>query len=167
MPGLILRTVGLAVCLGLWLWLGRRGQEEGLPGGMLMIVAAHGALVVAAFLLARPIAGWIGDLMANLFMPGERFSRPQPMYSIPESRVAAEDYAGALQAYQELATEHPWEIAPHLRMMEIWLRVFRDPAMARTVRDNALLSIKGRRNKEQFAAAAEVVLSEAGGEDRV
>lgn len=167
MLGLVLRTVGLAVCVGLWLWLGRRGQEEGLPGGMLMIVAAHGALIVAAFLLARPVAGWIGDLMANLFMPGERFSRPQPMYSIPESRMAAEDYAGALQAYEELAAEHPGEIAPHLRMMEIWLRVYRNPAAARTVRDKALLSIKGRRNKEQFAAAADVVLAAAPGGEGV
>ena len=133
-----------------------------MPGGLLMIVAAHGLLVVAAILLARPVAGWVGDLMANLFMPGERHDRPQPMYSIPEGRVAREDYAGALEAYAELAAEHPEEVAPHLRMMEIWLRVYKDPEAARTIRDNALLSIKGRKNKEKFGAAARVILAEAG-----
>ena len=129
-----------------------------------MIVAAHGALIVGAILLAKPIAGWFGDLLANLFMPGERHSRPLPMYSIPEGRVVREDYAGALEAYAELAAEHPEEIAPHLRMMEIWLRVYKDPDSARTIRDNALLAIKGRKNKEKFGVAARVILAEAGAE---
>ncbi len=162
MNGLLLRAAGLVLCVGAWWWLGAKGQEEGIPGGLLMIVAAHGLLVVAAILLARPVAGWVGDLMANLFMPGERHDRPQPMYSIPEGRVAREDYAGALEAYAELAAEHPEEVAPHLRMMEIWLRVYKDPEAARTIRDNALLSIKGRKNKEKFGAAARVILAEAG-----
>ena len=76
--------------------------------------------------------------------------------------MAAEDYAGALEAYAALAAEHPREIAPHLRMMEIWLRVYKDADAARTIRDNALLSIRGKRNKEKFAAAARLVLSEHG-----
>jgi hypothetical protein len=67
-----------------------------------------------------------------------------------------------LEAYAELAAEHPREIAPHLRMMEIWLRVYRDPAAARTIRDNALLSLKGKKNREKFEAAARLILSEAG-----
>jgi hypothetical protein len=162
MTGLLLRLAGLAICAGAWWWLGAIGQEKGVPGGLMMIVAAHGALIVAALLLARPIAGWCGDLMANLFMPGERHDRPQPMYSIPEGRVAAEDYAGALETYAELAAAHPAEIAPHLRMMEIWLRVYRDPAAAQTVRDNALATLKGKRNKAKFATAAGVLLAEAG-----
>jgi len=162
MTGLLLRLAGLAVCAGGWWWLSARGQSEGLPGGMLMIVAAHGVLIVGAILLAKPIAGWVGDLLANLFMPGERHSRPQPMYSIPEGRMAREDYAGALEAYTELASQHPEEIAPHLRMMEIWLRVYKDQDAARTIRDNALVTIKGRKNKEKFAAAAGVILAEAG-----
>ena len=162
MVGLVLRIVGLVVCVGAWWWLGARGQEEGIPGGILMIVAAHAALIVAALLLARPLAGLLGEWMSGLFMPGGRHDRPQPMYSIPEGRVAREDYAGALEAYAELAAEHPEEIAPHLRMMEIWLRVYQDPESARTIRDNALVSIKGKKNKEKFAAAARVVLAEAG-----
>jgi hypothetical protein len=162
MKGLILRSAGLVFCVGAWWWLGAKGQQEGVPGGLLMIVAAHGLLVVAAILLARPAAGWVGDLMANLFMPGERHDRPQPMYSIPEGKVAREDYAGALEAYAELAAEHPEEVAPHLRMMEIWLRVYQDPEAARTIRDNALVSIKGRKNRGKFGAAARVILAEAG-----
>jgi len=162
MAGTILRVIGLLVCVAAWWWLGARGQEKGIPGGMLMIVAAHGALIVAALLLARPMAGLLGDWMSGLFMPGARHDRPQPMYSIPEGRAAREDYAGALEAYAELAAEHPEEIAPHLRMMEIWLRVYQDPESARTIRDNALISIKGKKNKAKFATAAWVILAEAG-----
>lgn len=160
MFALLLRMAGIALCAGAWWWLSWRGQEKGLPGGMLAILAAHGILLVAVILLAKPVAGWIGDLLSTLFMPGERFDRPPPMYSVPEGRAAAEDYAGALEAYAELAAQHPQEIAPHLRMMEIWLRVYRDPDSARTIRDNALLAIKGRRNVEKFRVAAAHVLGE-------
>lgn len=129
-----------------------------------MIVGAHAVLVIAAIIMAKPLAGWIGDWMSGLFMPGGRHDRPQPAYSIPEGRMAKEDYAGALEAFAQLAAEHPEEIAPHLRMMEIWLRVYKDPESARTIRDNALVTIKGRKNKEKFAAAARLVLSEHGAE---
>lgn len=128
----------------------------------MLFVAAHGVLIVAGIILAFPVAGFFGDLMANIFMPGERNDRPQPMYSIPEGRVAAEDYAGALEAYAALAAEHPTEIASHLRMMEIWLRVYRDPESALTIRNNARLSIKGRGNRAKFEQAAAVILAEAG-----
>jgi hypothetical protein len=162
MTGMILRTVGLALCAAAWWWLGARGQEKGLADGMPMILAAHAVLLVAAIFMAKPLAGMLGDWVSGLFMPGDRHSRPQPMYSIPEGRMAAEDYAGALEAYAALAAEHPVEIAPHLRMMEIWLRVYRDADAARTIRDNALLSIKGKRNQEKFRAAAQVILAGAG-----
>ena len=125
-----------------------------------MILAAHGVLVVAAILLAKPLAGFVGDWLGTLFMPGERFSKPPPMYSIPEGRMAKEDYPGALEAYAELAAAHPQETAPHLRMMEIWLRIYRDPDSARVIRDNALLSIKGKKNKNKFATEAAALLGE-------
>lgn len=162
MLGLVLRFLGLLVCGLAWWWLSTKGQAEGIPGGMLFLIAAYGVLIVAAIVLAKPVAGWFGDLTANLFMPGARHDRPQPMYSIPEGRMAAEDYAGALEAYTELAAAHPEEIAPHLRMMEIWLRVYRDPEAAQTIHANALVTIKGRGNRKKFATAAAVILAEAG-----
>ncbi|MBE2179525.1 MAG: hypothetical protein IAE97_03555 [Chthoniobacterales bacterium] len=162
MLGIVIRMLGLLLCAGLWWWLSMKGRSEGIPGGMIVFLAAHGVLLVAAILLAKPVAGWLGDMTANLFMPGARNDKPQPMYSIPEGRMAAEDYAGALEAYAELAAAHPGEIAPHLRMMEIWLRVYRDPESARTIHANALQAIKGRKNREKFAAAAAVILAEAG-----
>ena len=161
MIGIVLRVSGLLLCGAAWWWLSAKGQAQGIPGGMPLVLAAHVLLIAGAILLAKPIAGFAGDLMSNLFMPGERHARPQPMYSIPESRMVAEDYAGALEAYAALAAEHPREIAPHLRMMEIWLRAYRDPAAAQTIRDNALLSIKGKKNRVKFATAARLLMGES------
>ena len=158
MAGMIIRLVGIAVCASAWWWLGARGLEK---QSILPIFAAHGVLIVAAILLAKPLAGLIGDWFSGLFVPRERFAKPQPMYSIPEGRMAKEDYAGALEAYAELAAQHPEEIAPHLRMMEIWLRIYRDPDSASTIRDNALLSIKGRANLQKFRTAAAHLLGQS------
>ena len=160
MAGIVFRLLGIGICAAAWWWLGARGQQEGVPGGMLSILAAHAALIVAAILLAKPLAGFVGDWLGTLFMPGERFDKPPPMYSIPEGRLAREDYAGALEAFAELAAAHPEEIAPHLRMMEIWLRVYKDADSAQTVRDNALLSIKGKKNREKFDTASRLLLGE-------
>jgi hypothetical protein len=160
MAGIVFRLLGIGICAAAWWWLGARGQEEGVPGGMLLILAAHAVLIVAAILLAKPLAGFVGDWLGTLFMPGERFDKPPPMYSIPEGRLAREDYAGALEAFAELAAAHPEEIAPHLRMMEIWLRVYKDADSAQTVRDNALISIKGKKNREKFDTASRLLLGE-------
>lgn len=101
--GMIVRTVGLVLCAASWWWLGAKGQESGSSGGIPMILAAHAVLIVAAIFLAKPLAGVLGDWASGLFMPGARHSCPQPMYSIPEGRMMAEDYSGALEAYAALA----------------------------------------------------------------
>jgi hypothetical protein len=49
-------------------------------------------------------------------------------------------------------------------MMEIWLRVYQDPESERVISDNALLTIKGKRNKAKFETAARLVLAEHGAE---
>lgn len=166
--GLIIRGIGVLVCAGVWWWLTYQANQKTPDGSaetfhsVLPLLAAQGALIVAAILMAKPLVGWIGDLTANLFMPSARHDKPQPMYSIPEGRMAAEDYTGALEAYEELAAEHPTEIVPHLRMMEIWLRVYQDVEAAQTIRDNALQAIEGHENRGKFDAAAKVILYEAG-----
>lgn len=161
MKGSILRSAGVLFCGVAWWCLGYLGQAAEQPMiGLPFILLSYAALISGAILLAKPIAGLIGDLMTNLILPNERHGRPQPAYSIPESRMAAEDYTGALEAYAALAAEHPEEIAPHLRMMEIWLRIYRDPAAAATIRDNALLSIRGKKNRRKFETASEVLLGE-------
>jgi hypothetical protein len=60
-----------------------------------------------------------------------------------------------------LAAAHPTEIVPHLRRMEIYLRSYRDVESARAVESAARESIKGRRNREKFAVAAQLILAEA------
>lgn len=166
--GWILRSVGVLVCLGVWWWLSYQinqkasGDSTETFQALLPLLAAYGVLIIAGILVAKPIVGWIGDLTTNLFMPSARHDKPQPMYSIPEGRMAVEDYEGALAAYAEMAAEHPTEIVPHLRMMEIWLRVYRDLEAAQTIRDNALQVINGEENKKQFEAAAKVILYEVG-----
>ena len=161
MKDAILRSAGVLFCGAAWWFLGFLGQATEHPmTGLPFILLSYAALVSGAILLAKPIAGLIGDLLTNLILPGERHSRPQPAYSIPEARMASGDHAGALEAYAALAAEHPEEIAPHLRMMEIWLRIYRDPAAAATIRDNALLSIRGKKNRRKFATAAGVLLGE-------
>ncbi len=155
----LVRTLGIAVFSGLAWWCLHRG----IQGSLLFLLTGFAALLVAAVLAARPLAGVFGTLWAGLFVPGDRFDRPQPMYSIPEGKLAAQDYPAALQAYADLAAEHPREIVPYLRMMEIYLGHYGDEQSAREIREQGLRLIRGRANREKFRRAADTLLPASGG----
>lgn len=164
MISVVLRIVALAVLLLTAWWAYRRGmsEEAGLSGvGPLILMFM--ALIGAAAIVARPVAALLGTLCSRLFMPGEYFDRPQPMYSIPEGRLNAGDYEGALQAYADIAGEHRQEIVPYLRMMEIYLTVYRDEAAARHIHEQGLANIEGKKNKAGFEAAAQALWQGAAG----
>ena len=159
MAGSIIRLFAILACGLAWWTLSERGLAKGIPGGLVLILAAHGALVVGALLLARPIAAVVGHWFSGLYLPGGYSSPQRPDYTVAEELAAAGDYRGALQAYAELAARHPREIAPHLRMMEILL-LENNPESARTIRDKALRSIKGATNRRNFGKAAAFLLGE-------
>lgn len=159
MAGKIIRPCAAVACILAWWWLGERGMAKGM-GGLFSIFAAHAALVVAAILLARPVAVFIGDFFSGLYMPSGRHERLPPIYSVAEARMAAGDYEGARQAYAELAAQYPDEIAPRLRLMELHLNVDGDRESAELVRDEAVQSIKSEENRKKFARAAAFLLGE-------
>lgn len=144
--------------VGIVLTLGSAGVAVyGLRFGLVSIVfllLAAGFLNIAAWFFANPIASCIGDFVAKFFTGGERFSKPQPAYSLPDGLAATGQYASAIIAYNELAKNHPEEITPHLRVMKIWIEKMDDVDAAIMAYNLAMGTIRGQKNRDKFAQMA-------------
>jgi hypothetical protein len=115
---------------------------------------AFAALFVGTLFFASPIASFIGDFSARIFNGGEHFSKPQPAYSLPDGLAATGQHACAILAYNELAKNHPEEILPHLRVMRIWIEKMNDVEAAVMVYNLAMKTIRGQKNRNEFAKMA-------------
>ena len=111
----LLRFVIASPLFAIQIWMlhawGHFGLIAGLPFGF------GGALIVLPRLL---------DLLAepfrSLLYPVRRFDKPVPMYSIPESRRASGDYAGALEYYEKMELEYPGDIEVYRGMLELLVK---------------------------------------------
>lgn len=94
------------------------GGGFGAVGPLLLGMAAW---VLAALLIAGPLAERLTAGTGRLFWPGDRYDKPQPVYGIPQARRAEGKYEEALAGYAKLVTEHPNEIRAFSCMFEIVL----------------------------------------------
>lgn len=125
----------------------RLGGGLGTASGLLIAV---GPLLCGAIFWTLPIANWIGTLAGNFYTGGEQFSTPPPSYSAAEGLVASGYYEEAIEAYEKIAADHPYEITPHLQVMKIWITKLQNPQAAADAYMNAMNRIKGARNRERF-----------------
>ena len=114
------------------------------------MILAVGVLIPGAILWALPIANRIGVLAGSFYTGGEQFSTPPPSYSAAEGLVASGYYEDAIEAYETIAADHPYEITPHLQVMKIWITKLQNPQAAADAYTNAMTRIKGARNRERF-----------------
>ena len=107
-------------------------------------------LICGAIFWALPIANWVGTLAGGFYFGGERFSKSPPNYSAAEGLVASGYYEAAIEAYEKIAADHPYEITPHLQVMKIWITKLQNPQAAADAYTNAMTKISGAQNRKKF-----------------
>ena len=122
----------------------------GGPGTAVVLVIAIGPLLCGALFWTMPIANWVGTLAGNFYTGGEHFSTPPPSYSAAEGLVASGYYEEAIEAYEKIAADHPYEITPHLQVMKIWITKLQNPQAAADAYTNAMTEISGAQNRKKF-----------------
>ena len=90
-------------------------------------------MIVGAIILAFPLAELFAEPTGNLFWPDERFDRPQPAYSIPQSKRARGLYEEAMAGFEKIAEEHPEETQPYVEMIDIAIVNLHDPQRAHAI----------------------------------
>ena len=114
----------------------------------------HAFLIVGAIFWALPISNAIGTFAAGFYTGRDRFSKAPPNYSAAEGLVASGHYAEAIAAYAKIAEDHPEEIRPHLKAMDILITKMRNPQAAAEAYSAAMTRIRGARNREKFVLMA-------------
>jgi hypothetical protein len=104
--------------------------SRGNPG---LFFPGMAAFITGALILAPPLAGLCAESTGNLFWPDDHYDRPQPAYSIPQSKRARGLYAEAMAGFEKIAGEHPQEVQPYVEMIEIAIVNLHDPERARAV----------------------------------
>ena len=104
--------------------------------------------LLAAIILAVPVATLVAQPTGTLFYPGLRNDRPQPNYSIVQAQVKRGHYEEALSAYEKLAAEYPGEIRPHIGMLEVALVHLKDPARASEIYHRAAARLKHKPDRD-------------------
>lgn len=104
-------------------------------------------ICAGALVLAFPLARLLAEPAGRLYWGGEKFDKPQPIYSIPEAHRAQGRYDQAIKGLEDIALEHPEVARPHVMMMDIAVRNLKDPARARSFYSRGLLILKSPKSK--------------------
>lgn len=117
-------------------------------------------LVVAAIILAQPLAELVVDSLSNLFTSSARFDRPQPIYSIPEARRAEGKYEEAMEGFESLIEKHPQEVHAYVEMIEIAHTHLHDADRARAIYERGLHALKDKSKRAALTRIYEAMLSQ-------
>ncbi len=144
----LLKRLPLAVGLfiGGFLVLMRAGGSHMQSLGIGLV--GCGLLIAGAIILARPLAQLLAEPSGSLFWPGERFSRPVPMFSIPQARRACGFYEQAILEYEQIAADYPDLVEPYIEMIDISLVNLKDPERAEAIYHRGLAKLKKQRDQQ-------------------
>lgn len=153
------------------LWRTLAAVAVGSVGWLLLATATGGwsafprllfgmaCIVAAAIIVAPPIARLIAENSGNLFYPGKHFSRPQPMYSIPQSKRARGLYEEAIAGFEEIARDYPDDVVPYIAMIEIAIIDLKDPQRANAFYRRGISLLKKEQDREALARMYSAVRS--------
>lgn len=132
-----------ALGVAAWFLFGS-GNAAGIFIGLFLFLMA---LVFLGPALARLFAEPAG----NLFWPRRTFDRPQPIYSIPQSKRLKQQPEEALAGFARIAAEYPHELRPWLEMIDIALTDLHDPDRANAIFRDGIARLKKPADKDQLA----------------
>lgn len=109
------------------------------------------ALILGAIIVAFPLARLFAEPSGNLFCPGRRFDRPQPMYGIPQSKKAKGLYEEAIAGFEKIAEEYPEEVQPYVEIIDIAIVKLKEPERANATYQRGMSVLKKDEDKEALA----------------
>ncbi len=132
-----------AMAAGVWILL-RAGDVGSMLLGFLFFL-------VAATAIAGPVARLLAEPTGGLLWPRRYYDKPQPIYSIPQSKRIKGEPEEAIAGFAKIAAEHPDEIRPYLEMIDIALTDLRDPDRANAIYQHGISALKKPEARDHLA----------------
>ncbi len=105
----------------------------GGAGSMGYFILGMSIFVVAAMIMGKPLAGVVAEFLGNLIYTSEHYSKPQPVYGIPEAKRLKGLFQEAFEGFQKLSQEHPQELRAYIEMIDIALVEMKNQDLASSV----------------------------------
>ena len=140
-PSIVTSLVIRVVIAAPIVWYGAR--QVNLMGVGVMFC---GGLIVIFPLIALLVEGIVGS-----HMPGGRYRKPQPRYSIPEARRQEGKHNESIMEYHAIIASHPQELKAYVAIMDIYLTDLHEPDQALQVYRLAMDTLKKKEDKEAAA----------------
>ena len=157
---LLLRALILLICMGGFAYVVFRGLLVLGPFGIPLL------FVLAAAVLARPLASLFSAGAGGLYLPGRRYGRKLPMYSIAQGLRRRGEVEKSLDYYERIAREYPRERDPYVAMMQIAAVEMKNIALSDAIYQRALLRFKKARDQHYFDEMHRMAIEEATGVPR-
>lgn len=130
MVALLKRLPVLAVLSGLMVWTSGLGGNGGILGAFGATLLTLGLFITACIIIAPPIAAFLAEPFARLYMPkGEVV--PPPLYYLVEKYEVEGRLGEALTEYQKILQYHPQDYPAHEGRMKLAVHGLRDVDLAR------------------------------------
>jgi len=106
------------------------------------VLLGCGGLILGAVIIAFPLAGLFAEPSGNLYYPMKHIARPQPIYSIPESKRAKGEYEEAIAGFEQIAESFPQELKPYVAMIDIAIVDLKNPERAGEIFKRGITALK-------------------------
>lgn len=123
------------------------------------VLVAPFLILLAAVLVATPIAQLLGGGTGSLFFPNRHFDRPQPMYGIPQARRAEGHYDEAMRELERIGTEYPGEVQAWIDMIDIAVVNLNDAQRAEAIYVQGMNVLKRTEQRESLTTMYHAIRS--------
>jgi len=120
---------------------------------------AMGCFLGFAVIIAPPLARLFAEPAGSLHYPTIEPDRPQPVYSIPESKRREGLYEEAISEYEKIAKDFPDEVKPYIEIIDIAVFDLNDPARGESVLKKGLSSVKNDDDRDLLKIMHKTVTS--------
>jgi hypothetical protein len=152
---LLKRSPALLVLLGLnvfFFYLAVANGGAGFVGTIAFMLLGFAAMISAAIVVAYPIATFLAEPFARLYMPkGEVV--PPPLYYLVEKYELEGRIGEALTEYQKILHYHPQEYPAHEGRMKLAIHGLRDVELARKYYRESQARLKNLQARADLEAA--------------
>lgn len=108
-------------------------------------------MILGSIILAFPLAELFAEPTGNLFWPSDRYDRPQPAYSIPQSKRARGLYEEAMAGFEQIAAEYPQETQAYVEMLDVAIVDLHDPQRAQAIFHRGISVLEKEDDRETLA----------------
>ena len=153
----LLTSVVLAVALLVVGW--KLMPTEGSWGAIVPILGGMLCFLLAACIVAIPLARWFAEPWGSLYLPGRMADEKAPMYGIPQSKRKKGLFEEAMADYETIVREHPGELRAYVEMMDMAVVDLKDRHRAERIYEQGLLIIQNEDDRRALGAMHRAISS--------